>query len=145
MAEPLTKDEIEDMADRWYKALDVHAPIEELYGMLLDEGNEMLWPEGPTYGHEGFKGWYDRVTRIFFDEVHTITKVESKIDGETADVEVVVNWQARAWNPPEPKSKWLGFDAYQTWQVVRSPETGKAVIKRYVVDNLDPMEGSESL
>ena len=86
-----------------------------------------------------------RVTRLFFDEVHTITKVESKIDGDSADVEVVVNWQAKVWNPPEPKSKWLGFDAYQTWVVVRSPETGAPVIKRYAVDKLDAMPGSETL
>ena len=146
MADTLTKEEIEDLADRWYKALDIHVPVEELYPMLLDDGNEMMWPEGPTHGHQEFNDdWYQRVIRIFFDEVHTITKVESKIDGDSADVEVVVNWQAKVWNPPEPKSKWLGFDAYQTWQVVRSPETGKAVIKRYVVDKLDPMPGSAEL
>jgi hypothetical protein len=146
MADTLTKEEIEDLADRWYKALDVHAPVEELYEMLLDDGNEMMWPEGPTHGHKEFNDdWYQRVIRIFFDEVHTITKVDSKIDGDSADVEVVVNWQAKIWNPPEPNSKFLGFDAYQTWQVVRSPETGKAVIKRYVVDKLDPMPGSTEL
>jgi hypothetical protein len=145
VSDALTKEEIDDLAARWYKALDVHAPIEELYDMLLDDGNEMLWPEGPTYGHAGFKTWYDRVTRLFFDEVHTITKVDPKIDGESADVEVVVNWQAKVWNPPEPNSKFLGFDAYQTWQVVRSPETGKAVIKRYAVDNLEAMPGSSTL
>jgi hypothetical protein len=146
MADTLTKEEIEDLADRWYKALDVHAPVEELYAMLLDDGNEMMWPEGPTHGHREFNDdWYQRVIRIFFDEVHTITKVDSKIDGDSADVEVVVNWQAKIWNPPEPNSKFLGFDAYQTWQVVRSPETGKAVIKRYVVDKLDPMPGSTEL
>lgn len=145
MGEALTKEEIDDLADRWYKALDVHAPVEELWAMLLDEGNEMDWPEGPTYGHQEFKGWYDRVTRIFFDEVHTLSKVEPAIDGERADVEVVVNWQAKVWNPPEPNSKFLGFDAYQTWEVVRSPETGKAVIKRYVVDKLEPMPGSAEL
>jgi hypothetical protein len=145
MAEALTQAEIEDLADRWYKALDVHAPVEELHGMLLDDGNEMMWPEGPTHGHAEFTGWYDRVTRIFFDEVHTLKKVESKIDGDQAEVEVVVNWQARVWNPPAPKSEWLGFDAYQTWEVVRSPENGRAVIKRYVVDNLDPMPGSATL
>jgi len=49
------------------------------------------------------------------------------------------------WNPPEPTSKWLGFDAYQTWQVERSPESGNALIKRYVVDNLAEMPGSASL
>jgi hypothetical protein len=141
----LTREEIAEMAERWYKALDVHAPIEELYDMLLDEGNVMEWPEGPTYGHAGFKTWYDRVTRIFFDEVHTITSVEPTIDGTSADVKVVVNWQAKVWNPPEPNSKFLGFDAYQTWEVVRSPETGKAVIKRYVVDDLKAMPGSATL
>jgi hypothetical protein len=145
MAAPLTQEEIADLADRWYKALDVHAPIEELYAMLLDDGNEMMWPEGPTHGHLEFKGWYDRVTRLFFDEVHTITKVAAAIDGDRADVEVVVNWQAKTWNPPEPKSGWLGFDAYQTWEVVRSPETDAPVIKRYVVDNLEPMPGSTTL
>lgn len=142
---PLTETEINELADKWYKALDIHAPVEELHAMLLDEGNEMVWPEGPTHGHAEFTGWYERVTRIFFDEVHTLKKVEPKIDGDTATVEVVVNWQAKIWKPPAPKSEWLGFDAYQTWEVVRSPETGKAVIKRYVVDKLEPMPGSASL
>ncbi len=146
VGEALTKEEIDDLADRWYKALDVHAPVEELYDMLLDDGNEMVWPEGPTHGHKEFnESWYQRVIRLFFDEVHTISKVDAKIDGDSADVEVVVNWQAKIWNPPEPKSKFLGFDAYQTWEVVRSPETGKAVIKRYAVDKLDPMPGSTEL
>jgi hypothetical protein len=145
MANALTKEEIEDLADRWYKALDVHAPVAELHAMLLDDGNEMLWPEGPTHGHAEFTGWYDRVTRLFFDEVHTLKKVEPRIDGDSAEVEVVVNWQAKTWNPPEPKSKWLGFDAYQTWEVVRSPDNGKPVIKRYVVDDLAAMEGSATL
>ena len=145
MADALTQEEIEDLADRWYKALDVHAPVEELYPMLLDEGNEMMWPEGPTHGHKEFKeDWYERVIRLFFDEVHTITKVDSKIDGEKADVEVVVNWQAKIWNPPAAKSVWLGFDAYQTWEVVPGPG-GAPQIKTYVVDALEPMPGSASL
>ena len=32
----------------------------------------MYWPEGPTFGVDEFKGWYDRVTATFFDEVHTM-------------------------------------------------------------------------
>src|SRR5437867_7061536 len=125
MSDALTKEEIDELADHWYKALDVHAPVEELCEIQHDAAYEMVWPEGPTHGHAEFKGWYARVTRIFFDEVHTITKVEPKINGESAEVEVVVNWQAKVWNPPEPNSKFLGFDAYQTWEVVRSPESGK--------------------
>jgi hypothetical protein len=145
VAEALTNDEIQELADRWYKALDVHAPVEELHAMLLDDGNEMLWPEGPTHGHKEFTGWYDRVTRLFFDEVHTLKKVEPKIDGDSADVEVVVNWQAKVWKPPAPKSEWLGFDAYQTWVVRREAQSGKPVIVRYVVDDLAAMPGSATL
>ena len=147
MSDPLNPDEINDLADRWYKALDVHAPVAELHAMMTDDGNDMEWPELPTHGHDEFTVWYEKVTRRFFDEVHTIKSVEATIDedGQRADVKVVVNWQAKVWNPPEPKSQWLGFDAYQTWEVVRSPETGQAVIKHYVVDNLEPMPGSPSL
>ena len=145
MSDALTKDEIKDLADRWYKALDVHAPLDELLEMLADDGLEMVFPEGTSRGHAGFTEWYERVTRIFFDEVHTLTKVEPKIDGEEADVEVVVNWQAKVWNPPAPKSEWLGFDAFQTWQVARSPESGRVVITKYVVDDLAAMPGSATL
>ena len=76
MPDPLTKEEIEDLADRWYRALDVHAPVEELHAMMLDEGNVMEWPEGPTHGHAEFTGWYEKVIRRFFDEVHTLKSVE---------------------------------------------------------------------
>ena len=30
--------------------------------------------------------------------------------GSQADVKLVVNWQAKVWNPPDAKSKWLGMD-----------------------------------
>jgi ketosteroid isomerase-like protein len=47
------------------------------------------------------------------------------------------------WEPPSPKSKLLHMDAFQTWEVVRSPESGKPVIKRYVVDSFTEMPDSE--
>jgi hypothetical protein len=55
-----------------------------------------------------------------------------------------VNWQARIWNAPAPRSAWLGFDARQTWQVV-TDAAGNPRIATYVVDGLDPMPGSASL
>ncbi len=60
-------------------------------------------------------------------------------------VDVVVNWQARRWRPPAPRSEWLGFDAYQQWDMIRSPASGKPVILRYVVNELRPMPGSKPL
>ena len=128
-ADALTKEEIDDLADRWYKALDVHAPVEALHAMMT-EARATTWRgrRAPTHGHAEFTVWYEKVTRRFFDEVHTIKKVEPTIDGDTADVKVVVNWKASVWEPPAPKSITLHMDAFQTWEVVRSPESGKALI-----------------
>lgn len=139
----LSEATVKKLVDDWYLALDVHAPVEELVPLLASSGLEMYWPEGPTFGVDEFKGWYDRVTKTFFDEVHTMKELVITPRGDEADVKLVVNWQARIWNPPDAKSKWLGMDARQSW-VVRA-EDGRAVIRKYVVDGLDPMEGSASL
>lgn len=111
--------------------------------MLADDGNEMDWPEGATRGHAEFKTWYDRVTRVYFDEVHTVKKVNARLEGDAADVEVVVNWEAKTWNPPEPTSNRLCVDAYQTWRVIRSAPGGRPLILRYVVDRLEPTNVSD--
>lgn len=139
----LSEAAVKTLVDDWYRALDVHAPVEELVPMVASNDLEMHWPEGPTFGVEEFKGWYDRVTKTFFDEVHTMKKLDITPRGDEADVKLVVNWQARVWSPPDAKSKWLGMDARQTW-VVRS-EGGRPVIQKYVVDGIDLMEGSASL
>ena len=144
LSDPLTKEEIDDLAQRWYRTLDVHAPVEELHAMILDgTDNEMAFPEMTTHGHAEFTVWYEKVTRRFFDEVHTLKKVEPSIEGATASVKVVVNWRASVWEPPSPNSKLLHMDAFQTWEVVRSPDTGKAVIKRYVVDGFKDLPDSD--
>jgi hypothetical protein len=144
LSDPLTREEIDDLAQRWYRALDVHAPVEELHAMILDgQDNEMVFPEMTTHGHAEFTVWSEKVTRRFFDEVHTLKKFEPTIDGDTASVQVVVNWRASVWEPPSPNSKLLHMDVPQTWQVVRSPDTGKAVIKRYDVGDPDVLPDSD--
>jgi hypothetical protein len=141
-AKPITQPELWDFAVDWYRKLDVHAPIETILPGLADAELEMIFPEATERGHAGFKNWYDRVTRIFFDEQHTVKDVQLQDDGQ---VKVVVNWQAKVWNPPEPRSKWLGFDAYQTWAVRRAPDDGRLQVVTYTVDKLDPMPGSANL
>ena len=145
VAEALTQEEIQDLADRWYRALDVHAPVAELHAMMTDDGNDMEWPELPTHGHAEFTVWYEKVTRRFFDEVHTIKSVEPTIDedGKRADVKVVVNWKASVWEPPKPTSITLHMDAYQTWEVVRDGASGKALINKYFVDSFTELPDSD--
>jgi hypothetical protein len=142
---PLTEVEARQLVDNWYAKLDVHAPVEELYPMLADEGLEMRFPEATLHGQSEFKTWYEGVTRKFFDEVHTLKDVNVKLSPERASVQLVVNWQAHIWNPPAPKSQWIGFDAAQRWVVTRSPKTQRPVIAIYIVDALTPMPGSPNL
>lgn len=142
---PLTEAEIKEMAAAWYSKLDVHAPLEEFVPFLAEEGLEMRFPEATVYGFDGFKSWYERVIGIFFDEVHTLKQVQVTSVAELANVKVVVKWEASVWNPPAPKSERIVLDAYQTWVVKRSSNTGKPVVQTYIVDSLDYYKGSARL
>lgn len=142
-AQPLTAESIRTLADTWYAALDRHIPLEETLSFLVDDGLEMRFPEGTSRGHAGFAEWYKAVTHRFFDEEHTVTKVEAAIDGAQATVQVFVNWQARIWDAPAANSSWLGFDADQTWVVVAGADG--PLIKTYTVNALAPMPGSAAL
>ena len=143
---PLTYSEVKQFAADWYSKLDVHAPVEEYVPLLAEDNVEMRFPEVTVTGFDGFKGWYEKVVRIFFDEVHTLKKVEPKpISNGRIEVKVVVKWEASMWNPPAAKSERIISDAYQTWILERSPETQKPVILTYIVDSLDFAEGSAKL
>lgn len=142
---PLTADEIKEMAVAWYQKLDVHAPMVELLPMLADEELEMVFPEATVTGWAGFEGWYQRVIRIFFDEVHTLKEVVPVIAGDQAEVKVVVQWEASMWDPPAANSARIKCDALQRWIVKRSPVTGKPMVVTYIVDGLEYHEGSATL
>lgn len=140
----LTKESIQQFVDEWYKKLDVHAPMVEILPLLADSELECVFPEVTVYGHAGFEGWYQRVIRTFFDEVHTVTKAEATITGNTATVDVIVHWEASVWSPPEAFSKRIDADAYQTWSLIAGPD-GSPVLTKYVVDDFVPREGSAEL
>jgi hypothetical protein len=144
-ARPLSEQEVKQVVTDWYQKLDVHAPVQELVPMLAEDGLEMRFPEATLRGEGEFKQWYATVTSKFFDEIHEMKQLEIRTAGDHADVKLVVNWQAHVWNPPDAKSRWIGFDAAQSWVVSRSATTGRPVIKTYVVDALTPMPGSASL
>ncbi len=132
---PLSTAEVKELAADWYKKLDVHAPLVELLP-LVDEEAEMKFPEATLRGLADFEGWYERVIRIFFDEVHTLKPAAVSPTEAGADVKVIVHWEASVWNPPAAKSQRIKLDAYQTWKVRRSPINGQPVISTYIVDEL---------
>lgn len=141
----LNMNDIRQLADEWYAALDQHVPLSDVTKFLVDDGLEMRFPETTAKGHSGFAEWYKAVTNRFFDEKHVITKVAGAVNGEEATVAVIVHWEARMWDPPAPNSAWLGFDADQTWIVVQEDGDKTPKIKTYIVNELAPVPGSASL
>ena len=144
---PLTEDEVKRFMEKWYlELLDKHAPMEEV-DVCVAEDAEMRFPEVTVYGVDAFRDWYDRIVNTFFDEVHVITRNDVTVapGGQSAEVKIDLNWQAKVWIPPSAKSQWIGFDAGQTHQVVRSAKTGEPVIQVYGVDTFVAMPGSSNL
>ncbi len=144
---PLTEDEVKRFMERWYlELLDTHAPAEDVAACVAEDA-EMRFPEATVKGIDAFRDWYDRIVNTFFDEVHTITRNDVTVapDGQSAEVKIDLNWQAKVWIPPAAKSQWIGFDAGQTHEVRRSPMTGEPMIQVYGVDTFVAMEGSSNL
>lgn len=140
----ITATEAQELAQRWYHNLDVHAPLAEFIPLLAGTGLTMVFPEATATGFPGFKGWYERVIGLFFDEVHTLKQVQLTPKGDRAEVKVVVKWEASRWTPPAPRSERIIADAYQTWELIRS-SSGQPVILTYVVDAIEYYAGSAKL
>ena len=100
---------IEEFAAAWYRTLDLHAPIEQCVSMLAETGLHMHFPDGDIQDFATFKCWYSRVTKVFFDERHTVRHLEviNRTD-EEATIKVVVDWRATWWNTKSTsKGEWF--------------------------------------
>lgn len=60
---------------------------------------------------------------MFFNEMHGVVSIESKINGDHADLDVVVAWATLWVKPPEP-SKRILLHSTQEW-TVRVADKGK--------------------
>jgi hypothetical protein len=139
MSGELTNREVQELVYTWFKKLTDKVPVEELLAMLSAEDLELRFPEKTLRGYADFREWYTTVTHLFFDQVHDVKMLAVDLDGIQATVNLVVNWQARTWEPPAAYSKWQGFYVHQTWSVKKHTKTGKPVIVSYQVGAFDPM------
>jgi hypothetical protein len=127
----------------WFLALDQHFAPEQVLPMVAPDPTVVL-PEGRLHTTAEFADWYHAVTHRFFDEKHTLKRLDvTLVSPAEARVSLVVNWQARVWDPPADQSSWLGFDATQDWTIVL--RDGAPRIAVYDVRALDPMPGSATL
>ncbi|MDX1934991.1 MAG: hypothetical protein SFU56_20525 [Capsulimonadales bacterium] len=129
--EPLSEENIKAFAAAWYQALDFHAPEAEIVRFLATEDLKMIFPESTLEGLNDFLAWYrggttaagnqlPGVINIFFDENHNVASVDARIEGDGAEVDVVVAWQASWFTPPAAKSKRTAMDATQHWTLRRT-------------------------
>ena len=118
--DPITIEQARLFAVGWFLALDEHVPIERACSFLADDGLNMQFPDGDIRDYSSFERWYDRVTHLFFDEIHTVHIVNGTFSGERAELRVVVGWQASWFEPPAAKSKRTSMNATQDWTVRRS-------------------------
>ncbi|MGZ8995487.1 MAG: hypothetical protein ACXW3P_03180, partial [Rhodospirillales bacterium] len=98
--DPITIEQARLFAVGWFLALDEHVPIERACSFLADDGLNMQFPDGDIRDYSSFKRWYDRVTHLFFDEIHAVHSVNGTFSGERAELRVVVGWQASWFEPP---------------------------------------------
>ena len=141
---PLTEQQIRAFAAAWFRALDIHAPVDECARFVADADVEFVFPEKTCRGMGDFKAWYaggdysdatraPGVINIFFDETHNVQSVEAQISEDEADVRVVVGWQASWFEAPAPKSKRTSLSATQQWRLRRSDKNVYGLeIARYV-------------
>jgi len=115
-----TKKQIDEFVAAWFRALDLHVPIEEAAAFLADRDLHLQFPESDMRDFASFKQWYDRLVSRFFDENHDVQSVQAKISGDQAALDIVVGWQASWWEPPAARSQRVSLVATQRWTVRRS-------------------------
>ena len=118
----ITREQIQAFAVAWYKALDVHAPVEDCFRMLAGNGLYMRFPEAEIKDYAAFRRWYAFVTQTFFDEKHDLldTNIESSTERE-AKVRVKVNWRSAWWHRPAANASHVDLKATQAWTVRTCP------------------------
>ncbi|NJL57801.1 hypothetical protein HC928_23730, partial [bacterium] len=85
--------------------------------------------------------------QYIFDELHNVVSVVIKDQTDTsADLDVVVAWQASWFTPPDAKSKRTSMNAYQRWTIVGSDKNSYGLaISKYAVDRFDYAPGFAQL
>jgi len=139
MGSKLTRHEVQNLVYTWFRKITVKVPVEEMLELLSPNDLQMKFPEETLRSHTDFKKWYQTVTNLFFDQVHDVKYLDIELDGDQAEVNLIVNWQARTWTAPEATSKWQGSYVRQHWIVRKENPAAGPTICTYEVGTFDPM------
>ena len=141
---PLIESEIRQLVNEFYAKLDAHAPVEEYVDLFAfgEEGFIMQFPSINLTNWEQFKLWYEGTLNEFFDEIHAAEKIEFTANNQQSDIKAIVHWEASRWKPPTAHSQRIIASVDQSWVVIRSPKTDKAVFKQYIVHKINYLNSS---
>jgi hypothetical protein len=106
-------------------------PSDNLVSLVTDRGLEMQFPDITVHSRDELKNVYETSIYKFFDESHTIKKLDITTNGDITDVRINLRWESRQWNPPAAKSEKLASDVVQSFGLKRSSTTKKPVIVTY--------------
>ena len=60
------------------------------------------------------------------------------ISGNKATVKLIVRWERREWKPGEARSRYVANLAWQTYDLVRDPDTGRISVSAKIVGKFLP-------
>jgi hypothetical protein len=135
----LTKREVKDVILQFWELNASRAPIKAFEGIFDCEKLEIIVRADPDIVFNGIAGFADhQIGKLsFFDQRFELKSIDTKLlDDSRAVAKTVGVWNASYWQSPAPTSHRLIADMKQTWTIVRSEETGKAVLLRHVCERL---------
>ena len=147
MTESFDEQDIERFVAAWYYTLDIHAPAAVCRSFCAEEDFEMAYPERTLRSYTDLDEWLAVTFATFFDENHNVQSVSIRHHTDTtADLDVVVGWQASWFTAPDAKSKRTSANATQRWTVqISDKNTFGLEILKYHVDRLDYAPGFAAL
>jgi hypothetical protein len=130
---------VRNLITNWYHSMNDHVPVEDMTKMLADDV-QMTYPEvgHPFVGIPAFRDWYAGVVSKYFDQTHQVEKWDIHIDGDLADVALVVRWEHRSWVSGEATSTYAANLSHQRLRIERSPEDGRVLIREKHAIRFEP-------
>lgn len=138
----LNKIEIFEFILEWFSLINNHEPVRKLTDKLNADDFELKFPEKTITNTEEFCDWYNTVTNKYFDQVHNVKNIDIEISEEKADIILMLNWEARSWEPTNPYSCYTNCEIIQSWILVKDPSKNKPAIKKYIVNYLKEQKGA---
>lgn len=134
----LTDAMVRNVVLTWYSSTNEHRPVGDFENMLAEDV-QMKYPNQPELitGRAGFRDWYAGVLKLYFDETHEVEAWDVKIAGNLATVVVVVRWECRSWPEGAARSKYEAFLSRQRFEIERSSEDGRVLIRKKFVETFE--------